>query len=74
MVDIQSKLETYRTQLSTQKGRVAELERALELAKAGTNQLEGAILALEDLARANEEIAKAAMTLEEGNGVARPDA
>jgi len=50
-MDIQTKLETYRTQLQTQKGRVAELERALDLAKMGTSQLEGAILALEDLLR-----------------------
>jgi len=69
MMDITTKLETYRTQLATQKGRVAELERALDLAKAGTNQLEGAILALEDLMRETP-----APAPEAGNGAAAADA
>jgi len=72
-MDIQTKLETYRTQLSTQKGRVAELERALDLAKSGTSQLEGAILALEDLLRADTAMDVAEKGLA-GNGAAAPDA
>jgi len=71
-MDIQAKLENYRGQLAAQKGRVAELERALEFAKAGTSQLEGAILALEDLTRANDEMTEAETAL--GNGDARRDA